>query len=121
MTDLRLSLSEQRFRDFVLSSDHPVAVIGRDDRIVLVNPKFTDEFGYTENDIPHREALLGKAFPEPEDRKKAVDLLDSDNVPSNGSFTIRCRDGEKKEISFRPVRLSDGTVVVGCEAVPDAR
>jgi len=121
MTDLRLSLSEQRFRDLVLSSDNPAAVIGRDDRIVLVNPKFTDEFGYTENDIPHREALLEKVFRDPEYRKKAVDLLDSDHSPSDGTFTMQCRDGGKKEISLRPVRLSDGTVVVECDPVDAGR
>jgi hypothetical protein len=67
------------------------------------------------------DAWLEKVFPDPEYRKKAVDLLDSDHSPSDGTFTIRCRDGEKIEISLRPVRLSDGTVVVECDPVDAGR
>ena len=121
MTEDRLLRSEQRFFDLVTLSDKPALVFNQEGKSILVNQGFITEFGYTREDIPNRDEWLEKAFPDPEYREKAVDLLDSDNVPSNGSFTIRCRDGEKKEISFRPVRLSDGTVVVGCEAVPDAR
>jgi len=115
MTEDRLLRSEQRFRELVTSSIHPSAVIGRDGRIVLVNPRFTEEFGYTHEDVPTKGRWFEMAFPDPEYRKKAVALLDSDHVPSNGTFPIRCRDGREKEISLQPVRLSDGTVVVGCE------
>ena len=121
MTEDRLLRSEQRFFDLVTLSDKPALVFNQEGKSILVNPGFSDEFGYTSEDIPHMDAWLEKVFPDPEYRKKAVDLLDSDHSPSDGTFTIRCRDGEKIEISLRPVRLSDGTVVVECDPVDAGR
>jgi PAS domain S-box-containing protein len=121
MTEERLSRSEQRFFDLVSLSDKPALVMNQEGKTTLVNPGFSDEFGFTQVDIPHREAWLKVAFPDPEYRKKAVALLDSDHNPSNGTFTIRCRDGEKKDVCFQPVHLSDGTVVVVCDPADAGR
>jgi PAS domain S-box-containing protein len=121
MTEERLSRSEQRFFDLVTLSDKPALVINQEGKTTLVNPGFTREFGFTHVDIPHREAWLENAFPDPESRKKAVDLLDSDHVPSNGSFTIRCRDGRERDVSLQPVHLSDGTCVIGCDVEHDIK
>ncbi|HEU17098.1 MAG TPA: PAS domain S-box protein [Methanolinea sp.] len=120
MTEDRLLRSEQRFREMITLSDKPALVFNQEGRAILVNPRFTGEFGYTQEDILNRDAWFEKAFPDPEYRKKAVTLLDSDHNPSNGTFPIRCRDGREKEISLQPVRLSDGTVVIGCDPA-DAR
>jgi PAS domain S-box-containing protein len=121
MTEERLSRSEQRFFDLVSLSDKPALVMNQEGKTTLVNPGFSDEFGFTQVDIPHREAWLKMAFPDPEYRKKAVALLDSDHNPSNESFTMQCRDGKKKDVCFQPVRLSDGTVVVVCDPVDAGR
>ena len=52
MTEERLIRSEQRFSDMVNLADFPAAVIDRDGRYIQVNPQFTEQFGYTLEDIP---------------------------------------------------------------------
>jgi len=119
MTEERLSRSEQRFRDLIGSSDRPSAVIGGDGRIVLVNPKFTDDFGYTVEDIPSRDAWLKKAFPDPVSRQEAIAALPPEppigDRPEKVRLSVRCRDGKEKDVLLSPVHLSDGTTVVECE------
>jgi PAS domain S-box-containing protein len=115
MTDERLSRSEQRFRDLVASSDHPSAVIGGDGRVILINQRFTEEFGYTQEDFPTRERWFEKAFPDLVYRQEVIAALDSDQNPSNGTFAMRCRDGREKNVVFLLVRLSDGTIVIKCD------
>ncbi len=122
MTEDRLLRSERRFEELINSLENPVAVIAPDDRITLLNPKFSEEFGYIPTDIPTGEAWLEKAFPDPAYRKEAIAALnpvyrETGKIPSK-SFEVRCGNGERKRISFRTVLLSDGHRVVtfgGCD------
>jgi len=125
MTEERLLRSEQRFRDLVASSDQPSAVIDRDDRIVFINQRFSREFGYTQQDIPSREAWLEKAFPDPVYRQEAIAALGpklhKEGSPLNRTFAMQCSNGSKKNVFFRPTHLSDGTVVVECRGKKPGR
>lgn len=123
MTEDRLSRSEQRFADLVATLDIPAVVIAPDDRIALINPRFSEEFGYVPTDIPTWDAWLGKAFPDPAYRNEAVAALNPDHgktgeIPTK-TFEVRSRNGERKRVIFRTVLLSDGHRVVtfkGCES-----
>jgi PAS domain S-box-containing protein len=118
LTEERLLRSEQRFGELISSGLLPPAVVVRDGRISLVNPQFTGTFGYTREDIPTLQEWLAKAIPDPEYREKVVSALNPD-IPGEGdslarTFTVRCRNGDKKGVTFMPVILSDGTQVVTC-------
>jgi PAS domain S-box-containing protein len=118
-TEERLSRSEQRFAELVSSGSLPPAVVVRDGRISLVNPQFTGIFGYTREDIPTLQEWLAKAIPDPEYREKLVSALNPD-IPGAGDFpprifSVQCRNGDEKGVTFMPVILSDGTQVVTCE------
>jgi PAS domain S-box len=119
LTEERLSRSEDRFRELVSNGVLPATLVVRDGRISLVNPKFTETFGYTKDDIPTPEEWFKKAFPDPEYRRKAVSALNQDlhgaGDLSAGTFAVRCRNGDEKGVAFMPVILSDGTQVVTCE------
>ncbi len=116
MTEGRLSRSEQRFTDLVTSLDLPAFAIEQGGRISLVNPGFTDTFGYSEEDIPTLETWFEKAFPDPGYGKEAFSAVNcnqraSSNLP-DGTFTVRCKGGEMRNVGIRPIHLSDGNQVV---------
>ena len=75
MTEERLSRSEQRFREMITLSDKPALVFNQEGKAILVNPRFTGEFGYTQEDIPNRDAWLEMAFPDPEYRREVTAAL----------------------------------------------
>ena len=116
MTEERLFRSEKRFTDLITLMDLPAFAIEQGGRISLVNPGFTDTFGYSEEDIPTLETWFEKAFPDPVYRKEAVAESNPDGRkrgnPPNGTFEIRCRNGEVKNVVIRPLLFSDGTQVV---------
>ena len=119
----RLQRSERRLRDIIDLLPSPVAVIDREGGILFLNRKFTTVFGYTLSDIPDCDAWFGAAFPDPAEREKVVRTWVSDGDAGEGGprlFRVRCRDGERKTVVFRPVVLSDGTRYVTCEDVSEA-
>ncbi|KQC05266.1 MAG: histidine kinase [Methanoculleus sp. SDB] len=118
MTEERLSRSERRFEELVTLADQPAAVIDRDGRITLLNPRFSEMFGYTREDIPTGEEWFLRAFPDPEYRREAVSAwepnLRGTAVPAPKAFVVRCGNGEEKNVVFRSILLSDGTRVITC-------
>jgi PAS domain S-box-containing protein len=118
MTEERLSRSDRRFKDLLSLADLPTAVIDREGRVMTVNPKFTELFGYMQDDIPTREKWFEKAFPDPEYRRETVSAWSPDHP---GTLTVRCRNGEEKDVISRPVALSDGTQVVTFEVAAARR
>lgn len=125
-TGERLLRSERRLRDIIDLLPYPVFVIEGDGNILFMNRKFTVVFGYTLHDIPDCGTWFRLAFPDPDERERAVRAWTSDldlaDVGEVGPrlFRVRCRDGGTKTVLFRPVILSDGTRYVTCEDVSEA-
>lgn len=125
-TGERLHRSERRLRDIIDLLPYPVFVIDRDGNILFLNRKFISIFGYTLHDVPDCGAWFRLAFPDQDERERAVRAwtsdLDTADVGEKGArfFRVRCRDGRAKTVLFRPVVLSDGTRYVTCEDVSEA-
>ncbi len=119
LTEERLSRSEDRFRELISNGILPPTIVVRDGRISLVNPKFTETFGYTKDDIPTLEEWVKKVVPDPEYREKLVSALNQDIHVASDSlpqlFPLKCRNGDEKGAAFMPIILSDGTRVVTCQ------
>jgi PAS domain S-box-containing protein len=124
-TEERLSRSEQRFAELVSNGFHSATVLVRDGRIALVNPRFTETFGYTKVDMPTLQDWFSKAVPDPEHRTLALTCLDSGQSDKGDYlsqvFPVRCRNGEEKQAEMHPVFLSDGTQVVSFRVNTPAR
>ncbi len=124
-TEERLMRSEMRFRDLIAANDHPMAVINQDRQVTMINPAFTEMFGYTQADIPTLDSWHEKGFPDPEIRREAASLLAPD--PGNEQtippqmFPVWCKYGEEKSVLFRPILLSDGTRVMSCDVSAEKR
>jgi PAS domain S-box-containing protein len=80
-----------------------------------LNPKFTEIFGYTTEDLPDKYSWFAKAYPEEEYRKKVSSTWKQDisedvsfRKENPRVFTVRCKDGQDKIIDFRIVDLKDG-------------
>jgi PAS domain S-box-containing protein len=86
----------------------------RDGSYLYVNPEFTKITGYTLEDIPTGRDWMHKAYPDKEYRKKVVETWKKD-IGRGGItrvFSVVCKDGQTKEIEFRPTQLDDGRNVV---------
>ena len=64
-----LEESERRFKDLFHSSPVPLGVLDSSGRILDLNRRFTETFGYTIQDIPTIEDWRRLAYPDPEYRK----------------------------------------------------
>ncbi|MDI6718704.1 MAG: PAS domain S-box protein [Methanomicrobiales archaeon] len=119
--------SEERFRAVADLSPFPIAIIDRDGTYLYINPRFTEVFGYTREDVPNGRAWFDRAFPDAGCRKEAISAWIAD-LASHGvgqtrprQFAVRCRDGGTKTIVFRPVTLSDGRQYVTYEDITAIR
>ncbi len=112
--------SEARFRLVVESSPLPIGFADQDGRIEYVNPKFTEKFGYTLEDIPTLADWFRSAFPDPEYRKSTVERLEKglDRARSqNGGIhaievELTCKDGSIKNIEFFRTRMGNKTLAL---------
>ena len=124
-TEERLRRNEAQFRGMVDSSPFAVALIDRGGRFVYVNRKFVEVFGYGPDDAPTCNEWFRLIFPDEVYRQEAVRAWQSDLGRAAAgqirprSFTIRCQDGSRKTVLFRPVTLCDGTQYVTYEDITE--
>jgi PAS domain S-box-containing protein len=118
--------SEERFRRLVEQSPFPISIIDAAGRYLFLNKKFVEIFGYTHEDILSGEDWFSRAFPDPDIRHAAVhawkeDLLTSGvGVPRPRMFPVTCRDGNVREILFRPITMSDGNQFIFYEDITES-
>jgi len=109
--EMALKESEERFKTLVEQSPLGVSLIEKDGRYVYVNPRFVNMFGYSTEDIPTGPEWFTKAFPDINERRKAIQIwIEDQKEASVGQarprvFKVTCKDGSKKRIHFRPVTL----------------
>jgi PAS domain S-box-containing protein len=103
----------ERFRMLVNSAPFGMVLIGKDGEFILINPKFRELFGYDETNVPNGSEWFQKAFPDSEYRSKVIAtwIADAKNMQQGERhriFSVTCKNGEKKVISFIPVELTNG-------------
>jgi PAS domain S-box-containing protein len=122
-----LGKSEEKFRNLVTHAPIGLSTLNDKGRYEYVNPKFTEIFGYTLEDIPTGKDWFEKAYPDPEYRQKAMASWREDLGGANATksrlwvFTVTCKDGSKKEILFKRVALADGRDLVTYEDITDRK
>jgi PAS domain S-box-containing protein len=120
-----LRREKEKYRTLVEESPLGVSIIGEDGRYEYVNPKFVAMFGYTLADVPTGRHWFARGFPDQAYRKQAVtawvnDLEHSAHREARPrTFTVTCKDGSEKVISFRPVTLGTGKQLVIYEDITD--
>jgi two-component system cell cycle sensor histidine kinase/response regulator CckA len=120
--------SEERFR--ILSDNSPagISLARPDGTFEYLNPRFTEIFGYTIEDIPDTETLLKRLFPNPSYR----DLVryfyreDTENFVKSRKVgervvTIRMRGGSDRIMHSRMVLLGNGKQLMTYEDITDLK
>jgi PAS domain S-box-containing protein len=108
------AVSEERFR--VLSEESPlgISVVDQDGGYEYLNPTFKKMFGYTLSEVPTGRDWLRLAFPQKDQRHKAIAAWFEDTSAGDEAvgrfrtFEVTCKDGGKKTILFRLVTLPNG-------------
>jgi PAS domain S-box-containing protein len=109
-----LKKSEELFSNVAQNSPLPLAIIDPDGTYHFINKSFIETFGYDLDDFRMGREWFLLAFPDPEYRKEVISAWQSDfehssvGEPRPRTYTVRCKNGADKIISFRPVTLSDG-------------
>jgi len=126
-TEAALRESEENFRVLVEESPLGIAFIGVDGSYKYINPKFTEIFGYTIDDIASGKDRIEKAYPQTGYGKQVVSEWISDlKKHSVGEsrpriFPVICKDGSEKIIHFKPVTMQTGEQFVICEDVTNQK
>jgi diguanylate cyclase (GGDEF)-like protein/PAS domain S-box-containing protein len=120
-----LQTEKEKFQILMEEAPLGVAIIGEDGRYKYINHKFTDIFGYTLQDIPTGSEWFHKAYPDEEYRKQVISTwVNETQKVRRGevkpqTFTVTCKDGSEKVISFRPALLGSGEYLVMYEVIPE--
>ncbi|RLB04099.1 MAG: hypothetical protein DRG59_10770 [Deltaproteobacteria bacterium] len=125
---LRHEESEAKFRLLVEKLPFGLSIARGDKTFEYLNPKFTQITGYTINDVPDKKSWLLKAYPDAEYRqkmlrewKKTLDSTTRAGKPSEGIFTVTCKNGKERELRFTSVALDTGETICTCEDLTERR
>ena len=106
---------KDRFEHLTECSPFGISISNKDLVNEYVNPKFTELFGYTLDDIPTKGVWFEKAYPDPAYREMVIQMwrADTERTIKTGAmdartFSVRCKDGSDKMIRFRAVYIGDG-------------
>ncbi len=109
-----LKESEELFRVFAEDAPFGMSIMNADRSFEYFNPKFTEIFGYTLEDLPEKATWFHKAYPDPKYREMVREAWSKDSVEEMNIgeikpriFTVRCKDGQDKTIHFRAVMIKE--------------
>ncbi|MBI3793381.1 MAG: PAS domain S-box protein [Nitrospinae bacterium] len=108
MAEESLRKSQEDFKQIIKNSSVAMALTDADEKVLLLNGKFVELFGYDESDIPNVEAWWPLAYPDPKYREdvkavwnERVNAVICDKavfVPMETS--VVCKDGGKRVINI---------------------
>ncbi len=118
-----LRTEKQKFQ--VLSESSPVGMLmlGADDQVKYINPKFKELFGYDLTEIPDLKSWFLRAYPKPSYRRQVIlERLQDLTYGRPGELRpyvskVTCGNGTQKYINFMPVRLEEGETLLTCEDI----
>jgi two-component system, cell cycle sensor histidine kinase and response regulator CckA len=119
-TEIALRESEERFRMLLATLPIPLAVYDRRETVTFVNLKFTETFGYRQEDLPTVAAWWQKAYPDPVYRQKVIDLwtayanqiVQGAKNPAATEARVTCKDDSCRDIRFSLTLAGDQNLVI---------
>ncbi len=109
-----LQRERETFFPILHKAPYGIALIDNDGRFIYINPAFTNITGYTLEDIFAARGWFHRASPFSEYRQEIINSLKRDVIQKGVDkiFSVVCKNGEMKEIEFKPTLLEDGRIVV---------
>ncbi|MGD8228223.1 MAG: PAS domain S-box protein, partial [Desulfobacteraceae bacterium] len=126
--EVSLSESEDEFRILAESAPYGISIMAPDLTFEYLNPKFSEIFGYTIQDLPDKRTWFQKAYPDVNYRKKVISTWKKDSVGERALrakrprvFEVRCKNGQDRSIRFTAVTLKDKRQLLTYQDVTDQR
>ncbi len=120
--------SGERFRILTEKSPLGISLLRPDKTFEYLNPRFTELFGYTIEDIPDKKKWFELDYPEEEYRKQVVSIWEEDFVNNKETgkvkerdLTVKCKSGERKIVRIRSVAMGDGKILQTYEDITEKR
>jgi len=109
-----LQKERETFFPILHKAPYGIAIIDSDGKFIYINPAFTNITGYTLEDIFAGREWFHTASPFPEYRQEIIGSLKRDVIQKGVEkiFSVVCKNGEIKEIEFKPTLLDDGRIVM---------
>jgi PAS domain S-box-containing protein len=117
-----LKESEERFRTVAELAPFGMVLLAPDETTEYINPKYTEIFGFTLEDVMDSKSWFDMAYPNEESRDKAAAIWREETAEIRSEygigieaspriFTVKCKDGQFKKIAFRAVVLANGRII----------
>ncbi len=122
-TERALQCEKNRFEILADNAPFGMILIDKDGTYKYINPKFKEIFGYDLEDIPNGKEWFRRAFPNSDDRYKAISSWINDFKSARAgekkprTFEVTCKDGSKKLVYFIPVLLNSGEYMMTVEDI----
>jgi PAS domain S-box-containing protein len=108
-----LRLSEARFRQLFNLAPLPLALVGKDGKVLDLNERFVSIFGYTRDAIPTIEAWWPLAYPDPDYRRHVIETWENAMQRANKEnldikpieYRITCKSGEERVMVISGIDL----------------
>jgi len=109
-----LQKERETFFPILHKAPYGIALIDNYGNFTYINPAFTNITGYTVEDIFTGRDWFHRTSPFPEYRQEIINSLKRDVVQNSIEriFSIVCKNGDIKEIEFKPTLLDDARIVV---------
>jgi PAS domain S-box-containing protein len=122
-----LHIEKTRFETLSENAPFGMVMVAKEGEFKYINPKFIELFGYDRTDVPDGRTWFRKAYPDPRYRHEVISAwmedLEGFQVGEKRPrvFTVTCKDGNEKIVSFIPVQLAAGENVMTCDDITDRR
>lgn len=117
----------EKFHLLVEKFPLPVALIGKTGSYEYINPKFTEVFGYSLEEIPDGRTWFKKAYPHKAYREQVISTWLKDLAESGPGefrpqgFLVTCKDGRERHILFRSATMAEGGQLIVYEDITEAK
>ncbi len=118
-TEAQLRQREHEFRQLIEHSPVPLVVTTLE-HTQYVNPKFTDTFGYTLEEIPTPDAWAERAYPEPVYRREVMTrrwarfteaLQTQTEFQPHSDIKVTCKNGDQRHIDMTASTIGEQYLV----------
>ena len=116
---IELRESQRRFMNLAENFPLPFAISNKIGKILFINPKFIEMFGYTLEDIPTNEVWMHIAYPDPVYRDKVDEYWKQAKagiLEFRGNNVV-CKNGQIRRVIFREFEIGDNELVAIVEEV----
>jgi PAS domain S-box-containing protein len=122
--ELLLRREKETFFAILQKAPYGVILLEKTGRYLYVNPQFTLITGYSLKDIPTGKDWFRKAYPDNSYRKKAIKAWAEDlskGKPVDRTFSVRCKNGEIRDIEMRATVLDDGRIILTASDITERK